>query len=256
MKKLITCLVLSCCLYLFCLSANAKTIVIVSDDWCPINCVPNTEKPGYLVELARTIFKEAGHNLVYKKVPWERAIKSTRKGQYNGIIGAFVGDAPDFVFPKNEQGAIGNSFFIKKDNTWKYTGIASLSNVKIGVIQGYDYGEEMNKYIKDNDKSKKVQLVSGDTALEKNIRKLIKGRIDAILETESVFLYKINEMGVSDKIISAGKAVEPEKAYIAFSPAIPESKEYAKILSDGIEKLRKSGELKRILQRYGLKDWK
>lgn len=43
--------------------------------------------------------------------------------------------------------------------------------------------------------------------------------------------------------------------YIAFSPAISQSKEYARILSEGVDTLRKSGELKTILKKYGLDDW-
>ncbi len=244
------------CIGFFVGNANADHITLASDDWCPINCTPETEKPGYMVELARHIFEKAGHTVEYKMVPWERAIAESRKNKYSAIIGAYIGDAPDFVFPKNEQALIGNSFFASKESTWTYKDLSSLSKVKIGVIKGYDYGEEMNLYIKENNKTAKVQVVAGETALELNIKKLLKGRIDAILESEFVFNYKVSQMGFKEKIKSAGQAVEPEKTYIAFSPANPKSKEYAKILSDGMEQIRKSGELKKILNRYGLDDWK
>jgi len=51
-------------------------------------------------------------------------------------------------------------------------------------------------------------------------------------------------------------SVEASYVYIAFSPFFKQSKTYAKILSDGIIKYRKNGKLQKILNKYGLKDWK
>ncbi len=235
--------------------ANADQITLASDDWCPINCVPESKNPGFMVDIATAVFKKAGHKVIYKKVPWERALVQTRKGKYNAVIGAYHGDAPDFIFPTNEQGMIGNAFFKSKNNVWRYEGVSSLKNVKLGVIKGYDYGEAINKYIKDNPDSGAVQLAFGDTPLELNIKKLMKGRIDVLLESEYVCNYKITQMGLKDKIEFAGILTAPEKAFIAFSPANKKSKEYAQILSSGMESIRKSGELNKILAKYGLEDW-
>jgi polar amino acid transport system substrate-binding protein len=63
-------------------------------------------------------------------------------------------------------------------------------------------------------------------------------------------------MGDKDRFRSAGTFGAPSKIYIAFSPANHKSKEYARILSEGIVSLRASGELKEILGKYGLDDWK
>ncbi len=240
---------------LFITYANADQITLISDDWCPINCVPESENPGFMVDIAKTIFKKAGHTVIYKKVPWERAIQQTRKGKYSAVIGAFHGDAPDFIFPKNEQGMIGNAFFTTKSSAWRYEGVSSLKNVKFGVIKGYDYSDEINKYIKDNPDSSAVQLAFGATPLELNIKKLMKGRIDVLLESAYVFNYKIAQMGLKNKVQFAGILAAPEKAFIAFSPANKMSETYSQILSNGMDSIRKSGELKKILAKYGLQDW-
>ncbi|MFZ5569783.1 MAG: substrate-binding periplasmic protein [Thermodesulfobacteriota bacterium] len=249
-------LLLSLCLGVPVPDGHADQIVIVSDDWCPINCDPGTQAPGFMVEFAKIIFAKAGHSVEYKQVPWTRAVMEARKGNYHGIIGAYRGDAPDFIFPENEQAVIGNSFFVLRDSTWTYTGLPSLDRVKIGLILGYDYGEEIDQYTQKNKDSTKVQMNSGEKALEKNIKKLLAGRIDAVLENNYVFEYKASRMNIMDKIKPAGVAVQPDKAYIAFSPAHHKSKEYAEILSRGMEEIRASGELAKILEQYGLKDWK
>ena len=82
------------------------------------------------------------------------------------------------------------------------------------------------------------------------------GRIDVVVEAEPVFRYEAAELGVSDQARYAGEAAPPEAVYIAFSPAIDNAGEYAQVLSEGMETLRASGELQRIMERYGLTDWR
>jgi polar amino acid transport system substrate-binding protein len=239
-------------------NSSADTITIVADEWCPYNCVPGTSKPGYLIEIAETIFKKAGHRVDYKTMNWSRSIETTRKGKYTAIASAAKGDAPDFIFPEKEQGFSKYAFFVKKGNPWKYSGVDSLKKVKLGLIQDYDYGEEVNGYLEKNKDTSLAQYATGDDALERNINKAKLGRIDVILEDEAVFLLKASEMGKTELFINAGYdtgPVEENVIFVAFSPSNPKSKEYAKILSDGMDELRKSGTLKTILSKYGLKDW-
>lgn len=234
---------------------HADDIVLGADIWPPFNCEPGSKNPGYMVEIARKIFEQKGHKIIYKEIPWSRAINICRKGKINGIIGAAKGEAEGFVFPKEPLGKLENFAFVLKDSNWKYDGIDSLKKVKLGLIIDYDYGEKMNKYLEDNKDSKLIEKVGGTDPLRKNILKLKAKRIDAVIEAKPVFEYTVNKMGVSDLFKSAGSDGEPDPIYIAFSPNNPKSKEYAKILSDGIVEMRKSGELAKILAKYGQKDW-
>ncbi len=239
-------------------SALADQIVLASDNWCPFNCEPESQNPGYMIEIARAAFEPLGHTVTYTLVPWSRAIKDTRRGKYQGIIGGYKSDAPDFIYPENELGMIGMSIFVTKDAEWKYTGLDSLSVISLGVIRDYEYSTEINRYIDEHlGEANRIQMLSGDEPLAINIRKLIRGRIDALIETPPVLWYTAKELGVTDELKSAGVAVEAKKAYIAFSPAEPEkSKKYAQILSETVERLRKSKKLETILEKYGLTDWK
>ncbi len=60
---------------------------------------------------------------------------------------------------------------------------------------------------------------------------------------------------IEDAVESAGQVGAPEPVFIAFSPANPRAKEYARILDEGMKKLRSSGRLEKILGKYGIKDW-
>ncbi len=43
----------------------ADTITIAADNWCPMNCEPESKEPGFMVEIAQSILAKAGHKVVY-----------------------------------------------------------------------------------------------------------------------------------------------------------------------------------------------
>lgn len=244
------------CAALFALPAQAATISIVADQWCPYNCEPGSDKPGFMIEIAQKVLAEAGHTVDYKNLPWSRAIDEARKGKYNAIVGAAVDDAPDFEYPGSPLGISKSVFAVPKGSSWKFTGMDSLAAVSIGTIQDYAYSEEFDAYVEANAKdAKKIQVATGDDALTTNIRKLEANRIGALVEDESVLNYELAQMATKTEFAIVGDLGESE-LFIAFTPGKPESKEYAKLLGEGVEKLRASGELAKILAKYGLKDWK
>lgn len=235
--------------------AQAATISIVADEWCPYNCAPGSEKPGYMIEIAQKVLGEAGHTIDYRNMPWSRAIEEARRGKFDAIVGAARGDATDFVFPAARLGVSANVLMVKAGNPWRYTDMASLEAVSLGTIRDYSYGDELDAYVGAHEKDpKRVQVASGDTALETNFKKLEAGRIDVLVEDRNVVEYHLAGSGQSAAFGAAGDLGEDD-LFIAFSPANPNASEYAKLLGEGVQKLRASGELAAILAKYGLKDW-
>jgi polar amino acid transport system substrate-binding protein len=239
---------------------DSKIVTLVADEWCPYNCKPDSDKPGYMIEIAKAVFEPKGYQVVYRVMPWERAIEDTRRGNYNAIIGAMVDDAPDFVYPSESLGYTSNYFYVKKDSVWKYDGVRTLDGVSLGVIDGYAYEKSLDKYIADNSSNnRKVQVVSGDTGIVQNFKKLDKGRIDAYVEDQNVAQQYIADNNLWGKFKVAGKTTTNAKehyVYIAFSPVSSDSGDLAKILSDGVKELRANGKMKEILSKYNIEDWR
>lgn len=237
---------------------GAEEIQIRADLWAPFNSDPTSDKPGYMIEVASRIFEKAGHKLNYQVMPWNRSIKAAENGEVDGIVGAAVGDAPNFIFPKESLGRVENAIYVKKDNPWRYTGIESLKEVKVGVIADYSYGDILDGYIKANIRNKNlIEVATGDDAFSQNIKKLSLGRVSAIFCAPPVLISTIQELKQNlEDFVQAGVSSDIDDLYIAFSPKKPSSNQYAEILSKGIVEMRKSGELQKILDKYSLKDWK
>ncbi len=245
---------LSVSLLVFTGFASADTITIRADSWYPINGDPGSDKPGYMIELAKKILGDAGHTVDYRLMPWERAVDEVRQGNIDCVVGAYIEDAPDFVYPSESWGLDESRFFVKQGDPWRFEGLDSLANIKLGLIGGYAYGEDFDQYIEANPDV--GQFVKGDNALEKNIKKILGGRITATVESPLVMQAKLKDMGLQADIVAAGNLGEPSDMFIACSPAKSSSKALVELIDTGTQNLRASGELQDILDKYGLPDWK
>lgn len=243
--------------FLFCFliagAAQADTVVIRADHWYPMNGNPGDTNPGFMIEIAQRTLAQAGHTVDYDLMPWERALHSAENGVIDCVVGAYQSDAPNLLFPENSQGVDITGTFVKKGSPWRYSDLDALKSVQIGAISGYSYGDDLDAFIQQNPQN--VQLLSGDTALEQNIRKLLSGRIDMILESPAVLNAKLKTLNLQGQVEFAGAVGKPENLYIACTPKKASSHAYIKLISDGTQQLRQSGELKKILEKYGLSDW-
>ena len=235
---------------------RANEISFVGDLWPPFNGVPGSDEEGYFLDIARAVFEPKGHRVTYIVRPWRRAVREVEAGAYDALLGPFMSEAPGFIFPEEEIGFTTLSFFTRNDSTWTFTGLDSLKDVRLGIIQDYDYRRWLQEFRLEHPEN--LVVVSGEDAIARNLQLLIRGRIDAIPTNEFSFRYRAKAVGVLDQIRFAGHdTIEGGRnLYIAFSPSRTASKVYAEMLSEGIQELRKSGRLAEILATYDLKDWK
>lgn len=232
---------------------RAETLVIAADVWCPINCQPGTERPGIFVELAREIFAESGITVQYQALNWARTLHEVRRGELNAAIGAGIEDAPDFLFTATPVAQSRNCFFTRTDSTWNFTGLPSLAQQRVGVINDYSYGDELNDYIDRHRRdSGCIQVASSDKALEQNLGKLRLGRLDALLENSWVVQAMLAQQGKAGELREAGCRQPDMPIYLAFSPALPSSARYVELFEQGLQRYRANGRLQALLDSYGV----
>lgn len=229
-----------------------QTITIAADSWCPINCTKPETKLGVGIDLAKAIFEPLGYEINYVIMPWTDALKKVRTGEVDAVVGANHNDDESLIFPRQSIYNSSDDFYVLKGNSWRFQGMHTLKAKKMGVIADYGYGPEISEYIRNNQaNADMIQFAKGEQALADNIKKLQNREIDLVVESQPVMEYTIATMHLGDKVIWAGSS-SPSKVYLAFSPALPKSRQLAVQFDAGMRKLSESGKLDGFYTAYGL----
>lgn len=229
----------------------ADVIELRADYWCPFNCEPGSDRPGFVVEIVTEAMGLHGHDVNYQTLGWARSLELARTGAIHGVIGTDAYESPDFVFGP-PTGRYQSSAAFRVGDGRPFDTREAIDGLRVGGIQGYDYIEAINDYITEfaGDRSR-VQMMTGDNALERNLKKLLAGRIDLVPEERSVLLYNLQTMGLRDQIEIVVDA-EVTDLFIGFSPALEISAHYAEDLEKGVKQMHANGRYAEILARYGL----
>ena len=237
-------------------SASARTLTITGAVWCPNNCYPSRDKPGIMLELSKRALEVQGYNISYYERPWSRAVLETRAGLFDALIGPSKSDAPDFIFPTEPVAIAQNCFFTHKATRWKYSGIDSLQNVRLGIGRDETVSESIDSYVSSPANASNVVVLSGTDYMERLIGMLGERRLSAVIADVNVFTYMLKNRPQIDSVKNAGCMGEPLKIYLAFSPkSYNVASSVIMQFDEGMTKLKKSGEFARILERYNATPW-
>lgn len=237
---------------------KGKTLVFAADPWCPFNCEKKEKAEGFIVDIARSIFGQAGFSVEYKVMPWTRAIVETKTGSLDGIFSAPKSDETEgLLFPQEPVGVMRNALFKKRGASWHYTGPASLSRITIGIVQSYVFPGEIGTYLaaRSAEHDPNLKPIAGPEAGPNNILRFALGHVDAIAEDVSVVAYERAKQHIAEDFEIETMIGEPVPVYIAFSRRNGDAEKLAAILDEGVRRLRASGELAAILAKYGVEDW-
>jgi len=231
----------------------AGKVIFASDEYCPYNCEAGKSPEGSMVDMVKEILKASGKSVEYKQMPWKRSLSDAKAGTVTGVFAATADDADGLTLVSEEFGASQTCFYAKSASTFNYAGVTSLSNVRIGIADGYGYGPELDGYIEANKKDKaKFLVTNSDEAMAQNLKMVLAGRVDLVAEDANVMDYKIKDEKLA--LRKAGCTKDRVPLYIALSPKA--DKKLADDLAAGIRALRADGRLKKILATYEMKDWK
>lgn len=232
-------------------SARADEIKLVGEAYCPFTCAG--DMPGFLTEVIEEIFASNGYVITYKNIPWSRALLLVKSGKVDGVIGIVKNSEPDLVYPNEPLGDLRPCYFTSVDNQWEYTGVKSLQTEKLGFVKDYGYKDDLKEFIAANPDS--VESISANNSAIFQLLKLLhRGRISTFTEDVSVVQFALKREG-HFKVKMAGCDPGTLNLHIGFSPSIGEASGYARIIDEGIVKLRSSGRYQQILSKYGISDW-
>ncbi len=225
---------------------------MIATDFCPFNC-ESGQPLGYVVEIVKRLFETPAVPVTVAYSSWTAAVDRTRSGSYSVALTPAHSEAPDFIFPSEPIGVQRFCFFRRNDTAWTYAGPDSLKMHKIALLRDASMAE-LNDWIKAPENAPLLDFVNLANGTETNFKKLAAGRVTLVIEDEAVggFFLKNNPQPVAKAGCLAG-----ERIYFGISPTLgDQGRAMAAKFDAGIEAMRASGELKVILDKYGLADWK
>ena len=232
-----------------------QIVSMTSSAWAPY-IGPALPGDGYIYQLVRQAFALSGYELQVTYYPWARAVHTARAGSsYAGVFPEYYssGREDDFVYSDpfpcgpislfKKRGAEPEFLTNPLENQEK--ALSELRQYRFGVVRGY-----INTDVLDNAAFLRREESRSD---ELNLRKLHFGRVDLVAIDPYVaeYLLKTTLAKYSDELVRMRPDLEHKQVYIAFSRRARNYRELIKAFNSGLEIMRSSGELQRMLVNYG-----
>lgn len=244
-------LVLLACLLPAAPGADDNRIALRADLWFPINGEPRAARPGFGIEILNAVWAPAGYSIDYRLMPWRRSLELVRGGKADCVIGAYLTDAPRMLYPLEPLAFDGVALYALSDREVNYDGPETLRSLRVGVIGGYSYGAEFDAWVAANQDSPDVQVMQGSEALDKNVRKLLSGRLDVLVESPLVMQARLEAMNLESRIRRVATVREAMPLFVACGSGRG-AREWLKVYDRGMTRLRENGRLADIYRRYGI----
>lgn len=184
----------------------------------------DTRAKGAAIAYFERIAEEMGYEVEWVgPLPLPRLLEYMRKGenttnkQLDGT--AMIFDTPMWhqIYHLSEQPyyKVQSSLFVHKDSP--LTEIKSGKDIK-GLTIGSHCGAPPTEFIQKNKHLFKSDCLAGQKRIERNIQKLLMGRIDAYYGLNDVDLpYYASQMNVADQIRTLHLPEPPREVYVGFS---------------------------------------
>jgi polar amino acid transport system substrate-binding protein len=258
MKLYLSLLVVSYFLCSFSLANTVPKYINVCGDgagWPPFTYHDQNKKVvGYTVEVLTKILNDQGIEVRFKLPPWKRCLAETKRGgKYSISVDSSYSKQrwEDYNYSKSYYEITPSLFYFGKNYPNGFPAFGSPAELlKVGTVCGL-HGYNYTGFLKGL-KNSQVNMEAKDfTALVKKTKQGACRSFLARFEPLVVFKRIGQDHGIGTEIKRVALPGEPkEKFYFLISRKVPYSAELKSIIDEGIDRLTKSGELKKIYDKY------
>jgi polar amino acid transport system substrate-binding protein len=203
---------------------------------------------GLTVDIVKTAFARMGKPIAITFYPITR-------GQYmllNGGADAFfsIKKTPEreqsMLFPQKPLISQDYVFFVRKGSPWRFNGnFNSLAEARIGVVGTTSYGSRFDS-AREADTFKRLDTT---TSHETNLRKLLAGRVDAVICSRLVGLYYLGQLNARQEVEISGPPVETTVSYLVFTRR-QDNTALARQFDQALESMERDGTLRQLNNAY------
>ncbi len=216
----------------------------------PPLCDSTLSTGGAYTEITRVAFERAGYTIVVNFMSWKRAIETTKRGDYDGLmLASYKEDRVEHLHYTdpviNEEGVL----FSKKGGVSTYTSFEDLAPYTVGAMRGTLLSDMLIA------KNIKVEDVSNH---ELNIKKMMAGRVDFIVGQKLILLSVINTKfpELKDSIQIVTPPLHVGGLHNVISRKNPNHETIVTDFNKGLQAIQADGTFAKILQEHGLGDGK
>lgn len=228
-------------------ASQAETLVVLGDHaYAPVIFSQNGKPTGLLPAILARASALTGDHYDLRLSPWKRAYELAARGE-GGVVGVSLNKERarifDFSRPLYDDDI---QIVTLKGKTFPYAKLEDLKGKTIGGINGASYGDDVDKAIASG-----LFVVDRDVGQAGRLRKLLARRLDAA--------FIGNGQAGFDSIVSSEEELRNNRGQFVVLPtpltrdplhlAFPKSMHKREALDRfdaALEKLRQSGELKRL----------
>lgn len=134
--------------------------VFAADDWCPVHCSAEEIGGGYIVDIIKEIFDLENIQIEIVFVPWQRAVRGTNSGRYDGLLTPTKKSNPEMFFHSRPIGFQEYCIYSTKDSDWKYSDFSSFKNSRVAYLKDSGLGA-LDTYFDKNENEIEIFRYSG-----------------------------------------------------------------------------------------------
>ncbi|MBF0264167.1 MAG: transporter substrate-binding domain-containing protein [Gammaproteobacteria bacterium] len=223
--------------------AQNRIIKIATLDWQPY-VDKNSDNKGFTAEIVTRAFQQSGYQVEIDFMPWSRVLKEVEIGNYDAMF-------PSYESPQRRKKYLFSKpfahsplvLFQRQGLNLTFNKLEDLKPYKIGVVRGYVNTKAFDAASFLNKKETKNDL--------QNIKKLVKNRIDlAVIDKYAALdLIKQHKIKKADKLSFIEAPLENKPLYLCVSKKIKDSSVILEAFQKGLDQLKESGEVEKIINK-------
>ncbi|OEU64814.1 MAG: hypothetical protein BA863_09065 [Desulfovibrio sp. S3730MH75] len=225
-------------------SNGSQELSLVTDPFPPYYYEEDGKAYGLQYELIAATLKKMNKSFTIEFVPWKRALLIAKNKISDAIPGVLKTKDREqwLIYPEEPVITTKVVIFHRKEESFQYKNISSLTGKRIGTVKEYHYGKEFDQstlFIRDE-----------VCSLEQNFRKLLAGRIDLVISFKPVGLYTLYKLNLSDRVSYSLAPVHQAEMYMAFTKK-PGNEHIAAEFSRVLKEIKKTpGYVKSLRKKY------
>lgn len=198
--------------------AQQNNILIATLEYPPFIYSDGGQVKGPIVDKVKNIFGKLGINVTIQILPIARGLLSVKNGEFDAYFSLKKTQEreQELLFTRTPLIQQPFVFFVKKNSKILWNGnINDIRKYKIGVVSKTSYGMIFDDYVKRG----LIDNIDEAKSFELNIKKLIAGRIDLVINSYDVGNYLIKKFNSENEVVALYPPVEIINSYLAFTKA-------------------------------------